>query len=101
MKIDQISALAVAIAGLLSPIIIQILKQWIPKDWRAAFAVVLSILIAAGAVVLSKAPSWSWLVMVTAVVGIAQTVYTIVSKLIDTTTDLDHPKPTAVPPQQS
>ena len=100
MQIDQISALAVAIAGLLSPIIIQILKQWIPNDWRAAFAVVLSILIAAGAVVLSKAPSGSWLVMVTAVVGIAQTVYTIVSKLIDTTTDLDHPKP-AAPPQQS
>ena len=101
MQIDQISALAVAIAGLLSPIIIQILKQWIPKDWRAAFSVILSILIAAGAVVLSKAPSGSWLVMVTAVVGIAQTVYTIVSKLIDTTTDLDHPKLAAVPPQQS
>lgn len=99
MQIDQISALAVAIAGLLSPIIIQILKQWIPKDWRASFAVVLSIVIAAVAVYLSKAPSGSWLVMVTAVVGIAQTVYTIVSKLIDTTTDLDHPKP-AAPSQQ-
>lgn len=99
MQIDQISALAVAIAGLLSPIIIQILKQWIPKDWRASFAVVLSIVIAAVAVYLSKAPSGSWLVMVTAVVGIAQTVYTIVSKLIDTTTDLDHVKP-AAPSQQ-
>lgn len=99
MQIDQISALAVAIAGLLSPIVIQIFKQWIPKDWRAAFAVVLSIVIAAVAVYLSKAPSGSWLVMVTAVVGIAQTVYTIVSKLIDTTTDLDHPKP-AAPSQQ-
>ena len=99
MQIDQISALAVAIAGLLSPIIIQILKQWIPKDWRASFAVVLSVVIAAVAVYLSKAPSGSWLVMVTAVVGIAQTVYTIVSKLIDTTTDLDHVKP-AAPSQQ-
>lgn len=99
MEIDQISALAVAIAGLLSPIVIQILKQWVPKDWRAAFAVVLSIVIAAVAVYLSKAPSGSWLVMVTAVVGIAQTVYTIVSKLIDTTTDLDHVKP-AAPSQQ-
>lgn len=99
MQINQISALAVAIAGLLSPIIIQILKQWIPKDWRAAFAVVLSVVIAAVAVYLSKAPSGSWLVMVTAVVGIAQTVYTIVSKLIDTTTDLDHVKP-AAPSQQ-
>lgn len=99
MQIDQISALAVAIAGLLSPIIIQILKQWVPKDWRASFAVVLSVVIAAVAVYLSKAPSGSWLVMVTAVVGIAQTVYTIVSKLIDTTTDLDHVKP-AAPSQQ-
>lgn len=99
MQIDQISALAVAIAGLLSPIIIQILKQWIPKDWRASFAVVLSIVIAAVAVYLSKAPSGSWLVMVTAVVGIAQTVYTIVCKLIDTTTDLDHPKPAAASQQ--
>lgn len=99
MQIDQISALAVAIAGLLSPIVIQILKQWIPKEWRAAFAVVLSVVIASVAVYLSKAPSGSWLVMVTAVVGIAQTVYTIVSKLIDTTTDLDHVKP-AAPSQQ-
>lgn len=94
MPMDQITALAVAIAGLLSPIIIQVCKRWIPKDWRASFAVAVSLVVACAVLAASGSlHKGDWFVALTAAVGIAQAVYTIVAKLVDTTTDLAPQQP--------
>lgn len=93
MSQDQQAALAVAIAGLLSPWIIQICKLWIPKDWRASFALVVSMLIAGGAIAVSGGFNGGLnAVVVMSVVGVSQTVYAAVSRLVDVTTD---PAPTS------
>lgn len=93
MSQDQQAALAVAVAGLLSPWIIQICKLWIPKDWRASFALVVSMLIAGGAIAVSGGFNGGLnAVVVMSVVGVSQTVYAAVSRLVDVTTD---PAPTS------
>lgn len=93
MSQDQQAALAVAIAGLLSPWIIQICKLWIPKDWRASFALVVSMLIAGGAIAVSGGFDGGLnAVVVMSVVGVSQAVYAAVSRLVDVTTD---PAPTS------
>lgn len=94
MSMDQITALAVAIAGLLSPIIIQVCKRWIPKDWRASFAVVVSLVVACAVLAASGSlHRGDWFVALTAAVGVAQAVYTIVAKLVDTTADGEPQEP--------
>lgn len=93
MSQDQQAALAVAIAGLLSPWIIQICKLWIPKDWRASFALVVSMLIAGGAIAVSGGFNGGLnAVVVMSVVGVSQAVYAAVSRLVDVTTE---PAPTS------
>lgn len=88
MSHDQQAALAVAIAGLLSPWIIQICKLWIPKDWRSSFALAVSMIIAGGAIGISGGFNGGLnAIVVMSVVGVSQTVYAAVSRLVDVTTN--------------
>ena len=68
----QTMALATALLGFLSSIITQVAKRWISKDYRAVFALIVSLIVSALAVgvnVLTTMtgrlwlqPSWVWLV---------------------------------------
>lgn len=101
----QTMALATALLGLLSSIITQVAKRWISKDYRALFALVVSLIVSGCAVGLKAltaviqggtvhfdGPALATAIM--GVVGVAQAIYAAVYKLADINTpDYDIYKP--------
>lgn len=76
--------LATAIAGLVSPALTQVVKQYVPAAWRATFA-------AAVAVALGVLTLWAtggfahttWALALAAVVGVSQALYAVIDKIVD------------------
>ena len=98
-------ALATALLGLLSSIITQVAKRWISKDYRAVFALVVSLIVSALAVgvnvlttvIQGGSMHFDGAALATAimgVVGVSQAIYAAVYKVaINNTPDYDIYKP--------
>ena len=81
MDITLATTLATAIVGLVTPIIIQVSKQYIPTGWTEVYALAVSILLGALAIAATNGfHGYAWGVTLTAVVGVSQAVYAIVNK---------------------
>lgn len=101
----QTMALATALLGFLSSIITEVAKRWVSKDYRAVFALVVSLIVsglavgikALTAVVQGGAVHFDGAALATAimgVVGVSQAIYAAVYKLADNNTpDYDIYKP--------
>ena len=101
----QTMALATALLGFLSSIITQVAKRWISKDYRAVFALIISLIVSALAVgvnvlttmIQGGSVHFDGAALATAimgVVGVSQAIYAAVYKLADNNTpDYDIYKP--------
>lgn len=88
MDITNSTAVTTAVAGLLSPIIIQVGKRWVPDQWRPSFTILVSILIGCLAIAATGGSTpRAWGVYLTAVVGISQTVYALIIKTLSVEKD--------------
>ena len=90
---DTVSAIQLATilaGGVTSSIIVQLVKRYIPSEWRLPFSLVLSAVISVAALWLTggfTSPT-SAAVITAAIMGVAQTVYAIIAKAyvdLDTT----------------
>ena len=83
MDITQATAWAMAIAGFISPVIVQIIKKYIPSGWTEVFAIGVSIIIGTAAVAATGGfDHTTWGVALAGVVGVAQVVYAAVNKAL-------------------
>lgn len=81
--ITQATAWAMAIAGFISPVIVQIIKKYIPAGWTEVFAIVVSVIIGAAAVAATGGfDNTTWGIALAGVVGVAQVVYAAVNKAL-------------------
>lgn len=72
------TTVATALAGILAPTITQLTKKYIPDEWRKTFAITVSIITAIIALAATNGfNTRNWGVLIVAVVGIAQTLYTV------------------------
>ncbi|MFT8636485.1 MAG: hypothetical protein ABF811_00795 [Pseudoclavibacter sp.] len=84
---DTASTIALAVAGLLSPVIVQVTKQYVPLAWRAVFSLCVAVLLGVVAVAITGGfHSTTVGVALAAVVGVSQTVYAAIQKIVDGTT---------------
>ena len=82
--ITQATAWAMAIAGFISPVIVQIIKKYIPAGWTEIFAIGISLILGAAAVAATGGfDHTTWGVALLGVVGVAQFVYAAVNKALD------------------
>ena len=83
MDITQATAWAMAIAGFISPAIVQLVKKYIPAGWTEVFAIVISVIIGASAVAATGGfDHTTWGIAIAGVVGVAQVVYAAVNKAL-------------------
>ena len=83
MDITQATAWAMAIAGFISPVIVQIIKKYIPSGWTEVFAIGISIILGAAAVAATGGfDHTTWGIALAGVVGVAQVVYAAVNKAL-------------------
>ena len=83
MDITQATAWAMAIAGFISPVIVQLVKKYIPAGWTEVFAIGISIIIGAAAVAATGGfDNTTWGIALAGVVGVAQVVYAAVNKAL-------------------
>ena len=81
--ITQATAWAMAIAGFISPVIVQLVKKYIPAGWTEVFAIGISLIIGAAAVAATGGfDHTTWGVALLGVVGVAQFVYAAVNKAL-------------------
>jgi ABC-type uncharacterized transport system permease subunit len=76
--------LATAIAGLVSPALTQVVKQYIPAAWRPTFAA--TVAVALGCLALWATGGFShttWALALAAVVGVSQALYAVIDKIVD------------------
>lgn len=105
---DTVSAIQLATilaGGVTSSIIVQLVKRYIPSEWRLPFSLVLSAVISVAALWLTggfTSPT-SAAVIIAAIMGVAQTVYAVIAKAyvdLDTTpvtiTSTPEPAPATV-----
>ena len=84
MDITQATAWAMAIAGFISPVIVQLVKKYIPAGWTEVFAIGISLIIGAAAVAATDGfDNTTWGVALLGVVGVAQFEYAAVNKALD------------------
>ena len=95
----QYLAIATAIVGVISSIITQTAKRYIPDKWRSIFALGISVLVAVvsflivglTAVIRGDSLNWNAATVTTAifgVIGVAQAIYAAVYKLVANKTDI-------------
>ena len=83
MDITQATAWAMAIAGFISPAIVQLVKKYIPAGWTEVFAIGISIILGAAAVAATGGfDHTTWGIALAGVVGVAQVVYAAVNKAL-------------------
>ena len=83
MDITQATSWAMAIAGFVSPVIVQLIKKYIPAGWTEGFAIVISIVLGATAVAATGGfDHTTWGVALLGVIGVAQVVYAAVNKAL-------------------
>ena len=83
MDITQANIIATAIVGLVAPVIVQAVKQDVPDDMTAMFSLVVSLILGVIAVGATGGfRGYSWGVLLTAVVGVSQTVYTALNQAL-------------------
>ena len=83
MDITQATAWAMAIAGFISPAIVQLVKKYIPAGWTEMFAIGISVVIGAAAVAATGGfDHTTWGIALAGVVGVAQVVYAAVNKAL-------------------
>lgn len=81
---------ATVLAGFLSPIIVQVSKKYIPFDWVAVYSLLVSLVIGVIAVAATNGFSThSWGVVLFGVIGVSQTVYTLLNKSLSGELSLD------------
>ena len=81
--ITQATAWAMAIAGFISPVIVQLVKKYIPAGWTEVFAIGISLILGAAAVAATGGfDHTTWGVALLGVVGVAQFVYAAVNKAL-------------------
>ena len=84
MDITQATAWAMVIAGYISPVIVQIIKKYIPSGWTEMFAIGISVVIGAAAVAATGGfDHTTWGVALLGVIGVAQAGYAAVNKSLD------------------
>lgn len=85
MDITQAETIAVAIAGFVTPVFVQVVKSIIPDNMTALFSLAVSVVL--GLLAISAVGGfnhgYTWSVLLVAVVGVAQTVYTTVNQVMD------------------
>lgn len=82
--ITQATAWAMAIAGFISPVIVQLVKKYIPSGWTEMFAIGISVILGAAAVAATGGfDHTTWGVALVGVIGVAQVVYAAVNKGLD------------------
>lgn len=83
MDITQANIVATAIVGLVAPVIVQAVKSDVPDDLTALFSLVISLILGVVAVGATGGfQGHSWGVLLAAVVGVAQTVYTALNQAL-------------------
>lgn len=83
MDITQATAWAMVIAGFVSPVIVQLIKKYIPAGWTEGFAIGISIILGAAAVAATGGfNNTTWGVALVGVIGVAQVVYAAVNKAL-------------------
>lgn len=82
--ITQATAWAMAVAGFVSPVIVQLVKKYIPAGWTEVFAIGISAILGAVAVAATGGfDHTTWGVALVGVIGVAQVVYAAVNKGLD------------------
>lgn len=84
MDITQAETIAVAIVGLVAPVFVQAVKPILPDNMTALFSLAVSIVLGmlAIAAVGGFNHGYTWGVLLVAVVGVSQTVYTAVNQVM-------------------
>ena len=81
--ITQATAWAMAVAGFISPVIVQVIKKYIPSGWTEVFAIGISLILGTVAVAATGGfDHTTWGVALLGVVGVAQFVYAAVNKAL-------------------
>lgn len=83
MGISNATTLAAAIVALIAPALIQAVKKYIPEGFTALTALGVSLLL--GVIVIAATngfAGYGWGVVLAAVVGVAQAVYTLVNQAL-------------------
>ena len=90
MDINTATVAATLIVGFLSPIIVQVSKQYIPSGWTALYSTAVSLLLSVIAVGATGGfTHTSWGVALLATVGVAQTVYAAINAALNGKTTED------------
>lgn len=84
MDITQAETIAVAIVGLVAPVIVQSVKPVLPENMTALFSLAVSLILGVLAIgsVGGFNHGYSWGVLLVAVVGVSQTVYTTLNQVL-------------------
>lgn len=81
MDISEATTLAAAIVALIAPALIQTFKQYIPNGRTTITSLAVSLLLGVIAIAATGGfTGYGWGVILTAVVGVAQAVYTLVNQ---------------------
>lgn len=81
MDISAATTLASAIVALIAPALIQAFKRYIPADYVGLVSLAVSLLLGVLAIAATNGfHGYGWGVVLTAVVGVAQGVYTLVNQ---------------------
>lgn len=85
MDISNATALASAIVALVCPAIVQAVKKYIPSEYVGLFSLAVSIILGALAIAATGGfdGTYTWGIVLAGVVGVAQTVYTLVNQAFD------------------
>lgn len=84
MDITQAETIAVAIVGLVTPVFVQVVKPILPDNMTALFSLAVSVvlgMLSIGAVG-GFNHGYTWGVLLVAVIGVSQTVYTAVNQVM-------------------
>lgn len=84
MDITDATTLAAAIVGLIAPALIQAFKKYIPEGFTALTALGVSMLLGLIAIAATNGfTGHGWGIVLAAVVGVAQAVYTLVNQALE------------------
>lgn len=83
MDITQATALAGAIVALVVPALVQAFKEYVPAEYTGLVSLAVSLIIGVLAIAATDGFSHNgWGVVLAAIVGVAQTVYTVVNQAL-------------------
>ena len=80
MDISEATTLAAAIVALIAPALIQAFKQYILDGYTTITSLAISLLL--GVIAIAATGGYGWGVILAAVVGVAQAVYTIIQQVV-------------------